>query len=81
VTTVDKLAADELARGTPSESPWRGDATPAVVATAGTHGLDLVGAATFHGHGHASPGTDAVYPVLAFRRGGAARCRAGGSHR
>lgn len=66
VTTADKLAADEHARGAPSDRPWRGDATAALTATARTHGLDLVGARAFPGHGHPHDGNDATYPVLAF---------------
>lgn len=68
-TTTDKLAVDEHARGAPSAKPWRGDATAPLVAICHAAGLDLVGARSFLGHGHPEPDSEAVYPVLAFRRG------------
>ena len=66
VTTVDKLAVDEQTRGTLSDRSWRGDATAPLVAVARAHGLDLVGARAFAGHGHPKPVADAAYPLLAF---------------
>lgn len=64
VTTVDKQAA----QGSKDDSNAT-DERASVESTCHGHGLRFVGEATFEGHRPGQPGSEPVYPLLAFAKG------------